>query len=235
MKVFAISDLHLSFSTDKPMDVFGEKWENYESKIKENVENLVAEDDLLLIAGDLSWAMNMAETKEDFSFISSLSGKKIVVRGNHDYWWKSITNIRDLLEPNNVFALQNDSIKFNKFVIAGTRGWVVPETGKGMSEQDQKIYNREIIRLEMALQHAKKQMEEGDVLIALIHYPPFNSTLDSSEFTDLLEKYGVNYCVYGHLHGKTKYSQGKAEKNGVKYILTSCDKVGFSPVLIVED
>lgn len=234
MKVFAISDLHLSFGTNKPMDIFGEKWENYENKIKTNVDQVVGEDDVLLIAGDLSWAMNMAETSADFNFIGSLAGKKIVVRGNHDYWWKSISGVREQFEPYEVYALQNDSVKIGNVVIAGTRGWVVPERGKGLSEQDKKIYDRELIRLEMALVDATNKLDDDDKLIVLIHYPPYNSTVDDSDFTALLEKYKVDYCVYGHLHGKTKYSSGKAEKNGVKYILSSCDKIGFSPILICE-
>ena len=235
MKVFAISDLHLSFGTNKPMDVFGEKWENYEQKIKNNVKSVVTDSDLLLIAGDLSWAMNIDESKPDFEFIGSLSGTKMVVRGNHDYWWKSISGVREIAEPLNIYALQNDSVKFGKYIVAGTRGWVVPEKGKGMSEEDRKIYNRELIRLEMALKDASSKKEEGDCLIVLIHYPPFNSSIDESEFTTLLEQYGVNYCVYGHLHGKTKFSAGTYEKNGVKYILSSCDKIGFSPIYICGD
>ena len=234
MKVFAIADLHLSFSTDKPMDVFGEKWENYEAKIKENVANVVGEDDLLLIAGDLSWAMQIDETEADFNYIGSLKGKKIVVRGNHDYWWKSISGVREKLEPLGVYALQNDCVKFGNIIVAGTRGWVVPEAGKGMGEQDQKIYNRELIRLEMALESASKMRVEGDVVIAVLHYPPFNSTLDDSDFTKLLEKYGVQYCVYGHLHGKTKYNAGTAQKNGISYFLSSCDKIGFQPILVMQ-
>jgi len=235
MKVYAISDLHLSFNADKPMDVFGEKWENYEAKIKDNVANLLTDEDILIIAGDLSWAMQMAEVDADFDYISSLKGKKIVVRGNHDYWWKSITAIRDKFEPREIYALQNDSIKFGKFVFAGTRGWVVPETGKGMSEEDKKIYNRELIRLEMALESASKRLEEGDELIAVLHYPPFNSTLDDSEFTGLLERFGVTKCVYGHLHGKTKHATTVQNKNGIEYYLSSCDKIGFTPILISQD
>ena len=235
MKVYAISDLHLSFNSDKPMDVFGEKWENYENKIKNNLDKVVKDEDVVIIAGDLSWAMQMSEIDADFEYIASLKGKKIVVRGNHDYWWKSITAIRDKFEPRGIFALQNDSIKFGKKVFAGTRGWVVPETGKGMSEEDQKIYNRELIRLEMALESASKRLEEGDELIAVLHFPPFNSTLDDSDFTNLLEKYGVKKCVYGHLHGKTKYASSVQNKNGIEYYLSSCDKIGFVPVLIAEE
>lgn len=234
MKVFAISDLHLSFETDKPMDVFGEKWEKYEDKIYNSVKQSVTDEDILIIAGDLSWAMTMDETNKDFDYIASLTGKKIVVRGNHDYWWKSISAIREKLESRNIMALQNDSVKIDKFVIAGTRGWVVPESGKGMSEQDQKIYNRELIRLEMALKSAVAKREDGDTLIVVLHFPPFNSTIDDSEFTALLEKYNVNICVYGHLHGYTKYSSKIQSKNGISYYLSSCDKVGFSPILIAE-
>ena len=235
MRVFAISDLHLSFNTDKPMDVFGEKWENYELKIKENVANQLNDDDILIIAGDLSWAMQMADAGRDLEFIGSLKGKKILVRGNHDYWWKAISSVREKVEPLNCYALQNDSVKIGKFVFAGTRGWVIPEPGKGLSEEDQKIYNRELIRLEMALENATKLCEEGDEIIAVLHYPPFNSALESNEFTELLEKYGVSKCVYGHLHGKTKYASSVQNKNGINYFLSSCDKIYFSPVLIAED
>jgi len=157
-----------------------------------------------------------------------------VVRGNHDYWWKSISGVRELLEPRGVFALQNDCKQFDGVMVAGTRGWVVPETGKGMSEQDEKIYKRELIRLEMALVDATNKRKDNEKLIVLLHYPPFNSTLDDSEFTSLLEKYNVDICVYGHLHGKTKYNGGYAEKNGIKYYLSSCDKIGFTPILICE-
>ena len=161
MSVYAISDLHLSFNTDKPMDVFGERWENYETKIKENVEKTLSDEDILIIAGDLSWAMQIADARQDLEFIGALKGTKIIIRGNHDYWWKSISGVRELVEPMKTFALQNDSVKIDKFVFAGTRGWVVPEPGKGMSDEDKKIFNREIIRLEMALQDADKKREEG--------------------------------------------------------------------------
>lgn len=234
MKVYAISDLHLSFSTNKPMNVFGEKWDNYEEKMRANVNNVVSSEDILLIGGDLSWAMTMAETDEDFKYIGSLAGKKVVIRGNHDYWWKSISNVREKFSEYNVLALQNDAVKIGNVIIAGTRGWVVPEHGKGQSEQDKKIYDRELIRLEMALQSARGKYENGDLIIALVHYPPFNSTIDHNDIMDLLERYGVNICVYGHLHGKTKYTTTELVVNGVKYMLTSADKVGFSPKLIAD-
>lgn len=233
MKIYAISDLHLSFMADKPMDVFGEKWENYEEKVKENSEKLVGPDDVLIIAGDLSWAMQIEEAGADFDFIKALPGKKIVVRGNHDYWWKSISGVRERLEEGDVFALQNDSVKIGDYIFLGTRGWVVPEPGRSLGEQDQKIYDRELIRLKMALDDAKKKQTSGEKLVAVLHFPPFNSALEESDFTKLLSEYGVTYCVYGHLHGKTKYSNYSPCFGGVKYFLSSCDKVNFSPLEIV--
>lgn len=233
MKVFAISDLHLSFETDKPMDVFGERWENYEKKLLENAKNKVSDDDILLIGGDLSWAMQIAETTKDFDYIGNLPGKKVVVRGNHDYWWKAISAVREHFENYDVYALQNDSVKFENIIIAGTRGWVVPEAGKSLGEQDKKIYDRELIRLEMALQSAIQKKQDGDKLIVLIHFPPFNSQVEESDFTRLLEKYDVDICVYGHLHGKTKYTYPRCELNGISYILSSADKINFDPIQIL--
>lgn len=232
MKIYAISDLHLSFESDKPMDVFGEKWERYEEKILNNTNSVVGSDDLLFIAGDLSWAMQIEDTEKDFDYIKSLNGMKIVVRGNHDYWWKSISAVREQLEPRKIYALQNDSIKINDVIVAGTRGWVVPESGRKLGEQDQKIYDRELIRLKMALDDAKKKQSNGEDIIVLMHFPPFNSSLDENEFTSLLSGYGVKCCVYGHLHGKTKYTNFSPVINGVKYILSSCDKINFMPILI---
>ena len=233
MAVFAISDLHLSFETDKPMDVFGEKWENYENRIIENAKQLVKEDDILLIAGDLSWAMQIEDASKDFEYIKKLPGIKVLIRGNHDYWWKAISTVRDKFEDSRVYALQNDSVKFGRIVIAGTRGWIVPEPNKALNEQDKKIYDRELIRLEMALQNASLKRLDGDKLVVLLHFPPFNSEAEENEFTKLLERYKVDICVYGHLHGKTKYKSNTFEINGIKYILSSADKINFNPIQIL--
>jgi len=234
MKIFAISDLHLSFQTDKPMNVFGENWENYEQKIMEDWNARVGVEDVGIIAGDISWAMKMEDTVKDFEFIKKLNGKKIIIRGNHDYWWKSITKIRESLAPD-VFALQNDAVEINGVMFAGTRGWRVPERWAKQTTEDKKIYTREIIRFELALKDAVAKMGEtrGDKkLVAILHYPPFNATLDPSPFTNMCEKYGVNACVYGHLHGKQGRTQLTSIKNGVKYYLTSCDIVDHKIVEI---
>ena len=181
MNIYAISDLHLSFDTDKPMDIFGASWENYTQTIKENWSQTVNEDDIVLLAGDLSWAMTLQDALKDLDYIAALKGKKIIIKGNHDYWWSSISRLREAL-PQNVYALQNDSIKIGNYVICGTRGWTCPE-GDNLSEQDRKIYDREALRLEMSLNNLSKIRGEGDIAIALMHFPPFNSRREQSLFT----------------------------------------------------
>ena len=222
MNIFAISDLHLSISTPKPMDIFGEIWENYTEEIAKDWNEKVTDDDIVLLAGDFSWAMYLEDAVKDYDYLYGLKGRKVMIRGNHDYWWQSISAVRNSARKD-IFFLQNDCVKFGNVVICGTRGWTVPERNKTQSDEDLKIYKRELIRLELALQSAKKVMAEGDTLITMIHYPPFNSTLDDSDFTNLLDKYGVNICVFGHLHGKKTRSIMESNKHGIKYFLTSCD------------
>lgn len=232
MKVFALSDLHLSFETDKPMDIFGESWENYENRIEENWNNIVGDEDLVIIAGDISWAIKIEDTRLDFSYIDKLNGKKVIVRGNHDYWWKAIGAVRDWL-PKSIFALQNDAIDFGDVIVCGTRGWLVHEREKQPTADDLKMINRELIRLEMSLK--KALCLKGDSqkeIICVLHYPPFNSYLDESEFTKMIERYSIKKVVYGHLHGKNKYPNGKIELNGVDYFLSSCDRINFTPIQI---
>ena len=223
MKIYAISDLHISTNTDKPMDVFGGNWVGYLDKIKEDWSNKVSDDDLVLIGGDISWAMDINDAKIDVESFSFLKGKKIMIKGNHDYWWSGIGKVRDML-PENCFALQNDSIRVDGVVICGSRCWSVPGS-PDFNEQDNKIYLREQERLKLSLKSAKKLLQEGDKLIALIHFPPFNVQRESSAFTDIFEEYGVDAVVYGHLHGKNVRADKLLIKNGIKYYLTSCDQV----------
>jgi hypothetical protein len=232
LKVFAISDLHLSFQTDKPMDIFGENWVDYERRIMEDWNAKVCDGDVGIIAGDISWAMRTAETVKDFEYLGKLKGTKIIVRGNHDYWWSTITKVRESL-PTGIHALQNDSVKIGNVVFAGTRGWRVPERYQKQTDEDKKILNREIMRFEMSLKDATAKRVKGDKLIAIIHYPPFNSMRDDSAFTELCEKYDVSSCVYGHLHGKPGRADVLTEKKGIKYYLTSCDQVEFGVVEIL--
>lgn len=231
MRVFAISDLHLSFMVEKPMDIFGGNWQNHTEKLKANWQNTIAPDDLVLIGGDISWAMKIEETKLDFDFIESLNGQKVIIKGNHEYWWKSISGVRSILPPS-VFALQNDSIKIGSYVIAGTRGWDIKENENDPSftADDQRIYDREVIRIKLALDDALKKRQEGDKLIFMIHYPPFNSKREENEMTRLFEEYKVDKVIFGHLHktaGRFPYTYSK---NGIDYYLTSADLISMQPI-----
>lgn len=223
MKVFAISDLHLSLTCNKPMNIFGPVWEGHFEQICKDWREKVKEDDVVLIAGDISWAMKLEDAIIDLREIGKLPGKIIITKGNHDYWWKSLQSIRNEL-PQNMFALQNDSIKFGNVVFCGTRGWTVSENGE-YSSQDQKIFNRELIRLELSLKDATNKLQEGDTLVCMIHYPPFNSKMEHSEFMKLFEKYNVKKVIYGHLHGKNCKALKYVKINEIEYYLTSCDQV----------
>jgi len=231
MKVFAISDLHLSINNPKPMDIFGPAWDNYIENVFADWREKVGDEDIVLLAGDYSWAMNLEDTKKDFELVSSLPGKKIIIRGNHDYWWKSISAVRAFL-PESFYAIQNDALKFGNIVVCGTRGWVVPDKGE-LSAEDDKIYKREVIRLELTLKEALSKKQEGDKLICMMHYPPVNFRKEDSEFSRLLEKYEVDAVVFGHLHGY-KNAQFKFEKGGLPYYLTSCDLTGNKLIEIQE-
>lgn len=231
MKVYSISDLHLSINSNKPMDIFGPVWENYLADIEKSWNDLVTDDDIVVIPGDISWAMYLEDAVEDLKYISQFKGKKVLLRGNHDYWWKSISDLRNHL-PEGMYAVQNDAVKFGNIIICGTRGWVVPETTHKTPE-DEKIFKRELIRLELSLKEAVNMREEGDILICLTHFPPFNYKREDSPFTDLMEKYGVNKAVFGHLHSYDKRQKLIQNKNGIDYYLTSCDLVGNKLVEIV--
>ncbi len=233
MKIYAISDLHLSFACDKPMDVFGGNWEGYTEKIKENWLAKIHDDDLVLIAGDISWAMKLEETEADLAWIDALPGKKIIIKGNHEYWWKSISSVRSIL-PSTIQAIQNDAIKLGNFVFCGTRGWVVPESGKTLADEDLKIYKREVERLKLTLTYADSLRHNNEKLVLMTHFPPYNTNKDDNEMTSLIEKFKVDTVVFGHLHGYTKCERFWI-KNGVKYYFTSCDHIDNDPVLIFDE
>lgn len=230
MKICSISDFHLSLSSPKPMNIFGTVWDNYLDQIKAECDKL-CDDDILLIAGDISWAMTLEEAKPDLDFIGSLKGQKILIRGNHDYWWKSISAVRNIL-PHRVYALQNDCIKIGNTIFTGSRGWSTPEPGCVLPEADRKIYDREIQRFRLGLNEAAKMRGEGDRLVVLSHYPPFNSTFDGTPFTDLFEEFNVSAVVYGHLHGPNVKFNRKVIIGGITYYLTSCDLLRNRPVVI---
>ncbi|HOB64570.1 MAG: hypothetical protein GX095_01420 [Clostridiales bacterium] len=231
MNVYAISDLHLSSGDDKPMDIFGAVWADYWQHICADWDTKVKDDDIVLIPGDISWAMKLDGALLDMQMIDALKGIKVITRGNHDYWWESISKLRAKLPPT-IKSIQNDAIRIGDFVICGTRGWTVPEAGLKSTPEDIKLYEREKIRLDMSLKAADGIRQEGDRLIVMMHFPPFNSRLEDSDFTRLIDAHKADAVVYGHLHGTASRAVLKTEKRGIPYYLTSCDLVGNKLVQI---
>ncbi|MBN7772733.1 metallophosphoesterase [Clostridium aminobutyricum] len=231
MRIFAIADLHLSFgdTVEKPMDIYGDLWLNHTSRLKEYWQSTITEDDLVLIAGDISWALKMDEAMADLTWIHSLPGKKIISKGNHDLWWAGIGRLNKLFED--ITFLQNDYYAAGDIAICGSRGWTCPGSDD-FGPHDKKIYERELLRLEFSLSAAKKAGFEK--MIGMLHYPPTNDKLQASGFTELFTKYGVQTVVYGHLHGRDGFKNGiKSIFNGVQYHLTSLDYLECKPLQIL--
>lgn len=231
MNVYAISDLHMSGGEDKPMNVFGSNWENHLEKIFASWNSLVEDDDVVIIAGDISWAMKLEGGVEDLKLLKGLKGKKIFCRGNHDYWWSGITRLRALSPDDSFVFLQNDCVKVENVIFAGSRGWTCPGSAD-FTEQDRKIYEREAVRFSLAFDAANKIRSDGDILISVMHYPPFSIKKEPTLFTELFEKNNVNKVVFGHIHGPI-YFPYYTEINGIGYYLTSCDKLGFKLIKIL--
>lgn len=231
--IYAISDLHLSLRGDKPMDVFGGNWHGYVETIKANWKQTVTKDDTVLLAGDTSWAINLEDAIDDVTaFFSDLEGNKVIIRGNHDYWWNSYAKLSAAL-PQGVYALQNNCIRFGKDLVCGTRGWSI--AGENSSQEDKKIYNRELIRLELSLQAMDKERKEGDRATLMMHYPPMDVHNHDTGFIQLINKYKPDAVVYGHLHGKDSWARIVTHIDGIPYYLTSCDLVGNNLIKIYED
>lgn len=224
MKLFAISDLHLSFASDKPMDVFGEQWTDHFLHIREDWHANVASEDIVIVAGDLSWAMDYVNALPDIEAICALPGHKVLIKGNHDYWHSSLKRTREILF-NNTYFLQNDAVQIGPYVFAGTRGWL-QQGSEEFGEDDEKIFVREKGRLKMSLDAAKKC--KGNI-IGISHYPPFSVEREQTDFTKLYSDYGVNDVVYGHLHGAQikKMDIGEVMVDKTTYHLTSCDFLDF--------
>ncbi len=232
MNVYAISDLHLSFDNEKPMSIFGDVWEDHFEEIKKDWNSRVKDEDVVLVPGDFSWAMSLDGVKPDMEIFNELKGFKIIVRGNHDYWWSSYSKVKAVL-PNNVFAIQNNAIRIGNVVFCGTKGYTVEEKGKPYTEEDKKLFDREYIRLGLSLDVAQNIKQEGDKLIVLFHYPPFNNKTEDSEYTKKVEEVGADAVVFGHLHGKHPIYRLKIIKNNIPYYLTSCDVVKNKLVQII--
>ncbi len=220
MEIFAISDLHLPIGVKKPMDIFGKKWDNYVERIKVNWEENIKDDDFVIIPGDISWATYLEEAKEDFKFINSLPGTKIISKGNHDYWWETLSKLERYKAENGfdtINFLHNTSFMIGSTAICASRGWITPED-KDFKAEDEKIYRRELGRMELSIKDALKK--GADKIIVAMHYPPLG------EFLKLSEKYNVKKVLYGHLH-----SEKMGEYNEISPItkLVSCDYLSFFP------
>ncbi len=231
MKIFSISDLHLSGMSNKPMDVFGAGWEGHFEKIKNDWQNKVAEDDIVLLCGDTSWGTKLEEGVFDLNSLKGLKGRKVFVKGNHDYWWNGISKLRDAAPDDTFYFLQNDCVKFGNIIICGSRGWSCPGSAD-YTEHDEKLYLREAERFKLCFKEVEKVREEGDVLIVMTHYPPMGLKLQDTLFTKLFEENGADKVVFGHIHGQS-FFPFRTVKGGIEYVLTSCDKVGFALQLIL--
>jgi uncharacterized protein len=227
MRVFAIGDMHLESGTGKTMDRFGEHWENHDRKIFESWEQIGREDDILIVAGDTSWAMRMEDALPDLHRIGRMKGLKVLVKGNHDYWWQSLTKMSRVLDPS-IQILHASSTIVGRIAIAGTRGWSCP-TDSSFKPEDEKIYQREVGRLRSSLAQLASRRSEFDALIVALHYPPTNENHQASGFTDLIDEYSANACVYGHLHGEAIATALTGVRNKTVYYVVSADAVEFAP------
>ena len=239
MKLFALGDPHLSFDKDgieyKPMGIFGDGWQNHGHKIRERWLELVSPDDVVLLPGDISWAMTLEEFQPDLDFLATLPGRKIIAKGNHDLWWDSLSKIRKILPPD-FDVLQNNSFVFGDVAVCGTRGWMCPDTAEDGTQvfsdpHDEKIYQRELGRLKLSLDSIPKHITHK---IVMLHYPPVNGKFDKSALVEIMEQYGVEICIYGHLHSYAIQNAIRGQHWGIQFQLVSADALQFTPKLIYE-
>ncbi len=225
MRIFAVGDLHLPGGQDKLMDIFGDCWQDHFSQISADWRVRVGDEDIVLVPGDISWAITLDNARADLNAIGELPGRIVMIKGNHDYWWSSITQVRGVLREG-FYALQNDAVLLDGMLIAGTRGWPCPG-GREYDKQDEKLYQREAGRLALSLAAARK-LDPCAPIIAMTHFPPFNERQDFSDFMALFEEYKVTTVFYGHLHGRSIHNAFRGVINGVEYRLVSCDSRGFA-------
>jgi len=226
MDIYAIGDLHLSSCVNKPMDVFGEHWVNHWDRIRADWQERVRDSDCVLIPGDISWAMTLEQAKPDIEEIGQMPGRKILLKGNHDYWWSSLKKVRSIL-PENMDVLQNNSYQIEGTTICGTRGWLCPNGS--MADQDRKIYEREVQRLKLSLESSE---QNGNDIIVMMHFPPFNEKREISGFVELFLAYGVKRVLYGHLHGDSLKNAFEGIWQGIEYHQVSSDHLDFKLKLI---
>ncbi|MBQ8133254.1 MAG: metallophosphoesterase [Clostridia bacterium] len=229
MAVYTIADLHLSFGTNKPMDVFP-GWTNYTERIEKNWQRLVTEEDTVVIAGDISWAMDLKETYNDFDFINRLNGKKILLKGNHDYWWTTKSKMDRYLKDNgfdSISIMHNNYYVADGLALCGSRGWFYDAE----TDADMKVLNREVGRLKMSIEPAVK---DGYEPIVFLHYPPIYNNTECAEMMDVLREYKIKKCFYGHIHGGNAAKRAFiGERDGISFKLIACDHLGFTPLAVL--
>ncbi|ADV67654.1 metallophosphoesterase [Deinococcus maricopensis] len=230
MRVFAIADLHLAFVTPKPMTVFGPTWAGHPDAIFDRWRDVVRPDDVVLLPGDLSWAMKLPDALTDLAPIAALPGTKVLLRGNHDYWWPSISKLRAAL-PSGMYAVQNDALRFGDVVVCGTRGWSTPGSDE-FGAEDARIYAREQERLKLSLDAAGRL--GGARTVLMLHYPPTSANFSATGFTALIEAYRPDAVVYGHLHGANP-ERTLRRWQGTPAHLVAADALQFTPKLILDD
>lgn len=229
MSIYVIADLHLSFGQNKPMDIFGKNWENHAEKIKNDWLKKVNEDDMVVLPGDFSWAMHLQDTYLDFKYLNELPGKKVLLKGNHDYWWTTVTSMNKYLKENNFNSIEflyNNSIEFENKIFVGSRGWALQDT-----ENSKKMINRENQRLELSINDAINKNKDNKEIIAFMHYPPLlkQQLLENNhlEFYKTLKKYDIKRCYYGHLHGNSHKDAISGNIGGIEFFLISADYLNF--------
>ena len=229
MAIYAIGDLHLYIKENKPMSVFGENWKNHEEKIKEDWLSKVNEEDLVILPGDFSWAMDLKNTYLDFKYLNELPGQKLLLKGNHDYWWNTVTKMRKYLQENNfknIDFLYNNSYEYENKIIVGTRGWTISN-----EEEDKKLIQREANRLEYSIQDGIKNFGNNKEIIVCMHYPPITISEvrnnESTEFIKVMQKYNIKRCIYGHLHSIAIQEAVEGNVYGIELKLVSADALDF--------
>ena len=231
MSVFAIADLHLSLDTNKPMDVFGKRWDGYVDKLQQHWQETVSKDDTVIIPGDISWSTYLEECFKDFDFINRLNGNKIILKGNHDYWWTTASKLSAYIQKNSfntISFLHNDAFLMEGISICGSRSWITPKTDNASAE-DVKIYNRELARIRLSLDYANK-MFPGTEKIVFVHYPPFSNQKElDMAFINLVCEYDVKRIVYGHLHADAHAFSINESVDGIEFKLVSADFINFKP------
>ncbi|MEP7285270.1 MAG: metallophosphoesterase [Chloroflexota bacterium] len=234
-RFWTIADTHLSFGKPKPMARFGDQWIDHPESIATAWKRDIAPDDVVLIPGDISWAQTVTKFEADLVWLSALPGRKVLVRGNHDHWWKEIGQVRKIVEPFGFYALEGDSITLDGVVICGAMGYLAPDDPYYVEDPRKDRYHRELTRLERALKHGTEQRTPGQVMILMMHYPPFTSEGKPTGFVDLITQYQPTICVYGHLHRRSEWDVAcNGLYNGVRYVLTAADYLEMTPHLLLD-